>query len=257
MRPYVVRFVSQRSGAGKTRVASRVVEALVKAGYDVGVIKHAASGISLEEKDSARYLRAGATEVLVASSELVLLYSRAVTDDLSELVKRVGKPLVVVEGFRGSRLGDSVVVAENADDATRALSESAIAVVYSGGGTDLDRLDAGSVPVIPIDGVDALLDLIVKRAVEHFVAQLPGLDCGACGSDSCRAMSMKILKGEKRICPVVTDVKVTVNDQEVPLNPFVKSVVRSVVEGLLASLKWVPHRMNRITIEIDGRGSSK
>lgn len=255
MRPYVVRFVSQRSGAGKTLVASRVVEALVKAGYSVGVIKHSASGISLEEKDSARYLRAGAKAVLVASRELVLLYSKTLTDDLSELVKSIDKPLVIVEGFRDSRVGDVVIVAESVEDVAKALGENTIAVVLSGKSPDLSPPNVGNVPVIPIDKVDVLPDMIIKRAVEHFVEQLPGLDCGICGLDSCGAMSMKILRGERRVCPVVIDVKLTVNDQEVPLNPFVKSVIGSVIEGILTSLKGVPYEINRVRIEVDKSGT--
>ncbi len=251
LRPYVVRFVSRRSGEGKTLVATRVVEALVKAGYSVGVVKHSLSGITLEEKDSARFLRAGAPEVVVATRELVLRYSRGMADDLEELASYVGRPLVVAEGFKEARLGDSVVVVESLDEVSEPLSGDAIAVALSRASREPVARRVGEVPVFTADQSDELAGLILKRALKHYVAQLPNLNCGACGVSSCEALALKVLRGERRTCPVTLGVRVVVNDREIPLNPFAKRVVSSVLEGLLGSLKGVPSDVKRITVTIE------
>lgn len=250
MRPYVVRFVSQRSGVGKTLVASSVVETLIKAGYSVGVIKHSVSSISLEEKDSARYLRAGAPEVIVASKELVLLYSKELVDDLDELLDYINKPMIVVEGFRDAHVGDTVVVSEDLEEAIKTINKDTIAIVLSKKPPDLGPHQVENIPVLYIDQIDELADSILRRAVDHFVVQLPGLDCGMCGLNYCRALALKMLKGEKRVCPVELNVKIIVDGRDIPLNPFVKGVVSSVIEGLLSPLKGVPRDLKRITIEI-------
>ncbi len=251
LRPYVVRFVSRRSGAGKTLVASGVVESLVKAGYSVGVVKHSLSGVALEEKDSARFLRAGAPEVVVASRELVLHYSRTLVDDLSELASYVGRPLVVVEGFREARVGDSVVVVESVEEASESVDEDAIAIVLSREPRGPVPHSIGRAQVFYVDQLDGLVSLILKRAVEHYVAQLPNLNCGACGLSTCVALALKMLRGERGACPLLLGVRVVVDDREIPLNPFAKRVVSSVVEGLIGSLKGVPRDAKRITITIE------
>ncbi|MEM0196401.1 MAG: molybdopterin-guanine dinucleotide biosynthesis protein MobB [Sulfolobales archaeon] len=251
LRPYIVRFVSQKSGVGKTFVASSVVEALVKAGYSVAVVKHSASGISLEEKDSARYLRAGAMEVVVASKELVLLYSKTLTDDLNEITSYISRPLIVVEGFKDARIGDSVVVADFVEEATRIISNDTIAIVLSREPLNPELGEGIKVPVFSSDQISSLADLIIRRSIEHFTSQLPGLNCGACGYNYCRTLAMKILKGMKATCPITLNVKLTVNGQEVHLNPFVKNVISSVVEGLLNSLKGIPANVKHVTLEVD------
>lgn len=251
MGPYIVRFVSKRSGVGKTFIASKVVEKLVRAGYSVGVIKHSVSSISLEEKDSSKYLTAGALKVAVASREIVLLYNRALSDVLSELVNYVDEPLIIVEGFKNTKIGDNIVIAESLEEAVEVVDSNTIAIVVGTKPQAQDSFQADNVPILFSDQIDDLTALILKKAEEHFKEQLPGLNCGICGLDSCGALAQKILKGDKRGCPAILDVKLLVNDREVPLNPFVKNMVSSVIEGLIGSLKGTPHSVRRVLLEIN------
>ncbi|MCX8184464.1 MAG: molybdopterin-guanine dinucleotide biosynthesis protein MobB [Sulfolobales archaeon] len=250
MNPYVVRFISQRAGVGKTYIASRVVEKLVRAGYSVSVIKHSASKIALEEKDSSHYLSAGALEVIVSSRDLTLLYSKTIVDDLNYLLKYVSKPLLVVEGFRDSEVGDSIVVTDNLEDAVRLVKKNTVAIVVSSEVYSLEQHSMGGAVVLYSNQIDELTGLIVRRALSYITSQLPGLNCGICGVDRCEALAARILRGERVSCPVALGVKLVVNEREVPLNPFVRNVVKSVVEGLLNSLKGVPKDIRHITVEI-------
>src|SRR3954452_15714025 len=65
------------SGAGKTTLLTRVIPHLLKEGLRVSVIKHAhhAFDVDIPGKDSWRHREAGASEVLVSSSQRWALMS--------------------------------------------------------------------------------------------------------------------------------------------------------------------------------------
>ena len=257
MRPYVVRFVSRRSGVGKTWVASRLARRLLEAGYSVGVVKHSASGIALEEKDSKRYLEAGVPLVVVAGRDIAVFYTRELVDDLGELLRLVRKPLVLVEGFRGSDIGDSVVVSDDLGEASRLLERSTIAVVLTGETRIPGVTDLGGIPVFYSDSIDRLSDVLVERALNHLLGQLPGLNCGLCGFETCRSLALKVLKGAEAVCPVLLDVRLVVDGREVRLNPFVKNVVSSVIRGMVSVLKDVPRDAEVIRLEVRRSGTDE
>lgn len=70
MTPPVVSFVG-KSGSGKTTFLIKVVEELVKRGYNIGTIKHDAHSFDIDHKgkDSYRHKKAGATVVALSSPE--------------------------------------------------------------------------------------------------------------------------------------------------------------------------------------------
>jgi len=250
MKPYIVRFISSRSGTGKTLVASKIVDSLVKRGFPVGVIKHATTGISLEEKDSEKYLRAGATEVIVSNKEITLAYNKGLVDDLGELVGLISKPLIIAEGFKESNVGDTVVVAKEIEDAAGLVTSSTIAVVITESHTISENHRVDGAPILQLSQLDVLADRIIEKAVRYITNQLPGLNCGHCGLSTCEALALRILKGEKASCPLSSQVKLSVNNIEIQLNPFVMNVMISVVEGLLRALKGVPKNIKEIELKI-------
>lgn len=250
MRPYVVRFISTRSGVGKTYTASRLAENLLKAGYSVGVVKHSVSSISLEEKDSKKYLDVGVPVVAVAGREITVLYTKELVDDLSELIRYVHKPLILVEGFRKSSIGDSVAVVDDINEATELIDRNTIAIVLTGEFPSPGNINVSGVPIFNRDSIDLLANVVVEKALNHFLNQLPKLNCGMCGFETCRSLASKILRGAEITCPVLLDVKLVVNNREISLNPFVKNVVYSVVDGIVKILKNIPQNIEVIKIEI-------
>jgi molybdopterin-guanine dinucleotide biosynthesis protein B len=94
------------SGAGKTTLLTRVIPLLLKQGLRVSVIKHAhhAFDVDVPGKDSWRHREAGATEVLVSSSQRWALMHElrgAGEPRLPELLGRMSRvDLVVIEGFK-------------------------------------------------------------------------------------------------------------------------------------------------------------
>ena len=94
------------SGAGKTTLLTRVIPHLLKDGLRVSVIKHAhhAFDVDVPGKDSWRHREAGASEVLVSSSQrwAVMHELRGAAEPrLPELLAKMSQvDLVVVEGFK-------------------------------------------------------------------------------------------------------------------------------------------------------------
>ncbi len=96
----------------------------------------------------------------------------------------------------------------------------------------------GIYPVISIDALEnseQLADFIMERG---FI--LPGLDCGACGEESCEKMMEKIVARERKPeeCGVLSsNVVVTCGGKKLPINPFVAKIIASTIRGLLSPLK--------------------
>jgi molybdopterin-guanine dinucleotide biosynthesis protein B len=245
---YVVRFISTRSGAGKTHIASFVVSSLVQKGYRVAVVKHCEGGIDLEDKDSKRYLESRAMSVTLVSEDLLVAYRRG-SLRLEEVVARLNEPIVVVEGFKASRVGDAVfVVTEPSDvDELRKVAGDPIAI-YARAPLDPSVLQA---PIYRVGEEDRLVELIEKRALEHYYSQLPRLDCGLCRYSTCRGLLHAYLRGETLWCPVASEVSVIVDGVAIPLNPFVKNIIKSTVWGMLKALKGVSERPRRVELKIE------
>lgn len=104
--PQRVFGIAGRSGSGKTTLVEAMLPIFAQAGLRVNVIKHSHHDIELEPpgKDSARFRRAGAQEVLVASPyrfAIVHELRDAPEPDLREQLARLAPAdLTLVEGFK-------------------------------------------------------------------------------------------------------------------------------------------------------------
>lgn len=245
---YIVRFVSKASGAGKTRVASRVVSLLRMKGYVVGVVKHCTE-ITLEEKDSKKYIESGAVVVVASSPGLLVVYSTSHPDTLESTLYHVQAPIVVVEGYKHSSIGDVVVVSEKPEEAVelaKSLS-NVIAIVTRKSNTQLPQTNT---PVFDFEEVELLANLVESRALEYLTSEAPGLNCQMCGYASCKELARAYMKGASQWCPVKSGIRVLVDGYEVQLNPFVKNMIRSTVLGLISPLKGVLQKPSRVVIEV-------
>jgi len=95
------------SGSGKTTLLTAIIPHLIAHGLSVSTIKHAHHTFDLDQpgKDSWRHRRAGAREVLIASSvRWALMHEVAGEEpDLPVLLARMSPvDLVLVEGFKAS-----------------------------------------------------------------------------------------------------------------------------------------------------------
>ena len=93
---------SAYSGTGKTTAMESLVRLLTERGVRVGVVKHDCHGFEIDHpgKDSFRHAQAGATAVVITSSEKTAeIRQRA--ESLEYCLRRIGDvDLILVEGFK-------------------------------------------------------------------------------------------------------------------------------------------------------------
>lgn len=251
MKPYIVRVVSLSSGAGKTSVVEKICSYLSRNGYRFAVIKHAVKGIDIDERDSARALRAGASKVLVSSHGLAALYIASWVDDLeTALTLLAGIPIIVVEGFRGVGIGDVIGVVKSVDEVEKLRRDNLIALT-SASDRVVEECKARGYPAYRIDS-DELPQLVINRALEYIASQLPKTDCGYCGYSTCRGFAEAFLRGKASSwCPRSSEIRLRIDGVEIPMNLFVRNVLRNIVLGFINSLRNIPEKRQRISIEIE------
>jgi molybdopterin-guanine dinucleotide biosynthesis protein B len=249
--PYIIRFISTRSGVGKTRIACFLVKELKARGYRVGVIKHAVSPVNLEEKDSKRYIESGSDVVVVSSSGLAVVYIRSHRDILEDAITYAKTPIIIVEGFRESRLGDVVIIASSSGELKTMLDSTRVkplAVVNTSNASITSSID---LKIFNENELSGLIELVETRILEHYLEQTPRTNCGMCGYSKCKELIEAYIRGGNLWCPVISrGIKLVVDDVEIPLNPFVKSIINSTLQGLVSTLRGVTPTWSKITITI-------
>jgi molybdopterin-guanine dinucleotide biosynthesis protein B len=152
------------SGSGKTTLVARLIPALVARGVSVSTIKHAHSGFDVDQpgKDSYEHRRAGAREVLVASSTRYAIMHElrgAPEPGLPELLARLGAvDLVLVEGFKREPI-DKLEVWRAANGTPPLWREDARVVAVAGdvAPAGLDR------PFLLLDDVEAIAGFVLRH----------------------------------------------------------------------------------------------
>jgi len=160
------------SGAGKTTLIEGVIRALKARGLRVSVLKHAHHRFDIdhEGKDSWRHRKAGAFEVLVASSRRLALmreYEDEVEHDVHELIAELAPVAdwVLVEGFKHADLLKIEVWREGVGNAPLYPADPYVAAVAT------DRAEALPVPtglpVLPLDDPAAVAQWLIDSGSRH------------------------------------------------------------------------------------------
>jgi molybdopterin-guanine dinucleotide biosynthesis protein B len=154
------------SGSGKTTLVTKVIPCLIARGLKVSTLKHAHHGFDLDQpgKDSFFHRAAGATEVIVASSRRFAILHELRQEPEWDLGALVGKmspvDLVLVEGYKRDAFPKlEVHRAANGKPLIHPQDPHIIAIA-----TDV-ALPAATVPVVDLDDVEAIADLLIKHAV--------------------------------------------------------------------------------------------
>ena len=152
------------SGAGKTTLLTRVIPILAARGLSISTIKHAHHDFDIDQpgKDSHTHRMAGATEVLVSSANRFALMHELrgkrewTLDALLEKLSQVD--LVLVEGFKTQAHPKLEVFRAVVGKPLLHPEDGNIVAVAS------DRPLAASVPVVSLDDVEAVADILVEKA---------------------------------------------------------------------------------------------
>jgi molybdopterin-guanine dinucleotide biosynthesis protein B len=153
------------SGSGKTTLITKVIPRLNGRGLRVSTLKHAHHGFDLDQpgKDSFMHRAAGATEVAVSSSKRFAILHELRDEpewNLPDLLAKLTPvDLVLIEGFKRDpfpkievhRVANGKPLIHPADPHIVAIAS--------------DRpLPQAKVPVVGLDDIDAVVELLLKHA---------------------------------------------------------------------------------------------
>ena len=153
------------SGAGKTTLLTKVIPRLVARGCTVSTVKHAHHAFDVDQpgKDSHTHRLAGATEVLVGSAKrwaLVHELRGAPEASLGMLLAKLAPvDLVLVEGFKREAHPKLEVYRAAIGKPLLHPDDPAIVAVASDA-----VLPAARVPVVMLDDVDGIVDILLAQA---------------------------------------------------------------------------------------------
>ena len=154
------------SGSGKTTLITKLIPRLIARGIKVSTLKHAHHGFDLDQpgKDSFFHRAAGATEVIISSAKrwAILHELRAEPEwDLRALVSKMSPvDLVLVEGFKRDAFPKMEIHrVANGKPLIHPDDPHIVAIA-----SDV-ALPQAKIPVVDLNDIDAIADLLLKRAV--------------------------------------------------------------------------------------------
>jgi molybdopterin-guanine dinucleotide biosynthesis protein MobB len=154
------------SGSGKTTLITKLIPRLIARGVKVSTLKHAHHGFDLDQpgKDSFFHRAAGATEVIISSAKrwAILHELREEPEwDLRTLVAKMSPvDLVLVEGFKRDAFPKlEIHRAANGKSLIHPEDPHVVAIA-----SDV-ALPQAKVPVIDLNDIEAVADLLLERAV--------------------------------------------------------------------------------------------
>lgn len=154
------------SGSGKTTLITKLIPRLLARGLRVSTLKHAHHGFDLDKpgKDSFVHRVAGATEVIISSARrwAILHELREEPEwNMADLVAKMSPvDLVLVEGFKRDAFPKlEVHRTENGKPLLHPDDPHIVAVACD------TALPAASVPVVDLNDIDMIADLLLKHAV--------------------------------------------------------------------------------------------
>jgi len=154
------------SGSGKTTLITKAIPRLIARGCRVSTLKHAHHGFDLDQpgKDSFMHRAAGATEVAISSAKRFAVLHELRDEPEWDLPGLLGKlspvDLVLVEGFKRDAFPKiEVHRVANGKPLLQPEDPHIVAVASD------QALPAAKVPVLDLDDIEAIIDLMLKRAV--------------------------------------------------------------------------------------------
>ena len=164
------------SGSGKTTLITKAIPRLIARGVRVSTIKHAHHGFDLDTpgKDSFMHRAAGATEVVISSANrwAILHELRGAPEwNLADLLTKLSDvDLVLVEGFKRDRLIPKLEIHRVANGKPLLYPEDPSIAAIACDST----LPSAQVPVVDLNDIEAVVDVLLKYAVPISPAIMQG-----------------------------------------------------------------------------------
>ncbi len=223
--------------SGKTTTIENIIRELTKRRYSVGSVKEIhfeEFAIDQEGSNTDRHWRAGSQLVTARGyNETDILYKKMLT--IEEILRFYSHDYVVLEGVTNSNV-PKIIAAHTIEEIEERLDDSVFAI---SGQIAKELTEYKGLPVInSMDNIEALVNLIEEKVFEK-LPEFPPECCSSCGS-SCEELSAKILKGEakREDCSIEKGaISLKINDNEIKMVPFVKSILLNTVLGVIKELE--------------------
>lgn len=221
---------------GKTTTAEAVIRELRRRGYTVGSVKEIHFEdftMETEGSNTHRHKLAGANPVTARGlSETDIMFDH--TLDIDDVLDYYHQDYVVLEGDSGANC-PVIITGKTVQQLDDQYNDRTIAV----SGVISEELGSyRDVPVINgMTDVEKLVDLIEEKTPDR----MPNYSadcCAACGTD-CRGLTARVIRGTGSPSECILkgqSVRLYVGDEEIPMVPFVKNMVRSVSEAMVRQL---------------------
>ena len=221
---------------GKTTTAEAMIGELRRRGFSVGSVKDIhfeAFTMETEGSNTDRHKKAGAQPVTARGlRETDVMFDH--TLDIEDILDYYKQDYVVLEGDSGANC-PVIITGRTVEELDDQFNEQTIAV----SGVISETLENyRNLPIINgMKEIEKLVDLIEEKTPER----MPNYSadcCKACGTD-CRGMLARILRGTGSLSECILkgqNVELRINGEEIPMVPFVKSMVRSVTEAMVGEL---------------------
>ena len=153
------------SGSGKTTLITKVLPRLIARGQRVSTLKHAHHGFDLDQpgKDSFMHRAAGATEVVISSAKRFAVLHELRDEpewDLPDLLTKLAPvDLVLVEGFKRDAF-PKLEIHRTANGKPLIQPDDPYIVAIASDAP----LPQALVPVIDLDDIEAIADVLLKHA---------------------------------------------------------------------------------------------
>lgn len=154
------------SGSGKTTLITKLIPRLIARGISVSTLKHAHHGFDLDQpgKDSFFHRAAGASEVIISSANRWAILHELRGQPEWNLAALMGKmspvDLVLVEGFKRDAFPKlEIHRIANGKPLIHPQDPHIVAVASD------SAVPAALVPVIDLNDIEAIADLLLKHAV--------------------------------------------------------------------------------------------
>jgi len=198
--------ISGPSGAGKTTLILKLIPELVKRGYQVGTVKNCPHGFDMdrEGKDSWKFSRAGSRGILLTSSHKIAFLEEKEEGkkDILKLVNSFfeGYDIVMMEGFSQMEGIKKIEILPEKPQDTRILTqENIVAFITRDKASDLKTKK----PVFKASQIEKIINFLEE-----------------------------MMEKEKE-----NKVEISINGKSLPLNFFVKQMVKNLVLALVEQLK--------------------
>lgn len=223
---------------GKTTLAVNLAREFVSRGLKVAAAKFTHHGFDREKTDTALLAEVCSAVVGLSENQTQIIWNSP--RFLPDLLPLVSADVLIVEGGKSLGWLPRVLLLRSPGEADELGRELALATFGQVGAPGLHS----------VTNVSELAELVLAKGFA-----LPGLDCGSCGLETCWRMAERMVagtvNGEDKPCKAAHGaLRIEVGGARLAMNPFVASIVRGAIVGMLGQLKgYAPGAPVRIEMD--------